>query len=596
MRSTRLIFAAGVLVAGASLACSSDSLTDSNAPPGLALSLTPAADTIFIADTVATAAPLALSLSATSLGRSVVTPTGVEWTSSDPGVAVVSPTGVVTAAGIGTTTVTARVNDARATTTIVVAFRATQVTLSPTSLVGVAGDTVVVTASALDANGALVPGTIYAFSSSDVTAAAVSQTGTRTARVVFLKAGATRVNVTAAGQTVSATGTVLARDFISAPVSGAPQGALTISAGDDATCGLLPLGRGYCFGRAGLLGIAKDTSCFTDTGTREGCTLIPLRIAGSLNLTSVSVGETVACGATADNRAYCWGSNATGQLGNGTASTGTSATPTLVTGSVSAGAISLARVAAGGNHVCGLTPVGAAWCWGNDALLQLGNGDAFPLSSTTPVPVAGAQTYTMITAGTSHTCALRADGAAFCWGDNRKGQLGAGPVGSPIDVPTLVSGGLTFASLSAGGDHTCGITRTGAAFCWGSNETGQLGHGDATDFYDVPMAVAGSQTYKSISVGSRSGCAVTTGGSAFCWGADDFGQLGNGVSSTSPSVSPVPVSGGHTDFTSVTVGRRHACAVGASGAYCWGSNVLGALGNELQALIQPVPQKTATPQ
>ncbi|MGE5101534.1 MAG: Ig-like domain-containing protein [Deltaproteobacteria bacterium] len=603
MPSARLFIAAGALVAGVSLACSSDSLTDSNAPPGLALKLAPSIDTIFIADTITSANSVALSLSATSLGRSVTTPTGVEWSSSDPGVAVVSPSGVVTPVAIGATTITARVNAERATTTVVVAFRATRLAIAPTTLVGLAGDTVLVSASALDPAGTLVAGTVYSFSSGDPTTAAVAQTGTRAARVVFLKPGNARVNVTAAGQTATATGTIQPRDFISAPVSGAPAGALTISAGDDATCGLLPFGRAYCFGRGGLLGIAKDTSCFGDTGSGglQPCTLIPLRIAGSLNLTSVSVGDSVACGATADNRAYCWGSNSAGQLGNGSSSTGTSAAPNLVIGAVSGGAMSLARVAAGGNHACGLTPSGAAWCWGSDAFFQLGNGDGLRDSSTTPIPVAGGQNFSTITAGTSHTCALRADGAAYCWGDNSSGQLGAGAIGSAADAPVLVSGGLAFASLSAGGNHTCGITRAGAAFCWGGNESGQLGHGDNTDFYDVPMQVTGNRTFRSISVNSGSACGVTTGGAAVCWGGNDYGQLGNGVSLGTPSSSPVALGADnngvtHSDFTAVTVGRRHACAVAPSGAYCWGSNVFGALGNELQALKQPTPQKTATPQ
>jgi alpha-tubulin suppressor-like RCC1 family protein len=603
MRSARLFIAASVFILGVGLACSSDSLTDSQAPPGLAIQVTPTVDTLFVADTIAAGNTVALKLSATSLGRPVTAPTGVEWTSSNPAVATVSPTGVVTPVGIGTTTVTARVNDSRATATVVVAFQATKLTVTPTSLVGLAGDTVVLSASAVDPNGVLVPGTIYNFTTTDVTTAAVTRTGTRTARVVFLKAGAVRVDVSAAGQTVSATGTVQAREFISAAVTGAPAGALTLSAGDDATCGLLPFGRGYCFGRAPLIGIAKDTSCFGNEGNGGlvACTLIPLRIAGNLNLTSISLGDSVACGATSDNHTYCWGDNSSGQLGNGSSARGSSATPTLVTGSVSGGAFLLARVAAGGRHVCGLTAGGAAWCWGNDAFNQLGNGESFPLSSTTPIPVAGGQIFSTITAGANHTCALRSDGAAYCWGDNSRGQIGAGPIGSPIDVPVLVTGGQSFSSISAGGNHTCGITRAGAAFCWGSNDNGDLGHGDVTDFYDVPMAVAGGRTYKSISVGAQSACGVTTAGGVLCWGANTYGQLGNGIALSVSSASPVALGAdnngtSHSDFAAVTVGRRHACAVGASGAYCWGSNVYGALGNELQALKQPAPQKTATPQ
>lgn len=124
MRSARLLIAAGVLVVGAALACSSDSLTDPNAPPGLTIKLSPSVATIFLDGTVPTGSSVPLSLSATSLGRPVQAPTGVEWTSSNPSVAIVTD-GLVTAIAPGTTTVTARVNAERATATVVVVFRTT---------------------------------------------------------------------------------------------------------------------------------------------------------------------------------------------------------------------------------------------------------------------------------------------------------------------------------------------------------------------------------------------------------------------------------------------------------------------------------------
>lgn len=123
MRSARLLIAAGVLVVIGGLACSSDPMTDPFAPPGLALELTPSVDTIFVGDTISKASPITLSLVATSLGRPVQPPKGVEWTSSNPAAAIVVAGGVVSAVGIGTTTVTARVNDDRARATIVVAHR-----------------------------------------------------------------------------------------------------------------------------------------------------------------------------------------------------------------------------------------------------------------------------------------------------------------------------------------------------------------------------------------------------------------------------------------------------------------------------------------
>jgi hypothetical protein len=125
MRSARFFIAARVLLVAAGLACSDDEMTDFNAPPALDLTLTPSLDTIFVTNTVATASPLLLTLSAKSMTLPVQTPVGVEWTSSNPAVAVVSG-GVVHAAGTGSTVVTARVNSDRARATVVVALRTTQ--------------------------------------------------------------------------------------------------------------------------------------------------------------------------------------------------------------------------------------------------------------------------------------------------------------------------------------------------------------------------------------------------------------------------------------------------------------------------------------
>ena len=594
MRSA-VLFAFAAFVIAMTIACSNDSVTDPNAPMGLSLTLSPRTDTIYISDSLSAADTAQLALAATVFGSPSPTPVGVEWSSSNPAVAVVDAQGVVFARTAGTTEITARVNDDRARATVVVLYRTVTVTVSPTVLTGLAGDTVAVSARARDAAGQLVPRTAYVFSISDQTIARVEQTGTQTARVIFLKAGTVQVRVLAGGALGSAEATVLQRDFVGT-VASAPAGALAFDAGEDATCGLLPFGRGYCFGRAGLLGIAKDTSCFNDVpGSTEGCTLIPLRIAGQLNLTSVSVGQSVACGATSDARAYCWGSNAFGQLGNGQSAGGSSATPTLVVGAVSHTAVSLTTLSAGGAHVCALAPGGMAWCWGQDSLSQLGNGDGLTVNSTTPIPVAGNLTFVAIAAGGRHTCALRADGAAYCWGDNRKGQLGA-VAGAVSDVPVAVTGGLAFKMLAAGTTHTCGLTVVGAAFCWGNDSTGQVGRGIGSASVGAPVAVLGGLTFQSLSADSVNTCAITTGGAAYCWGSDDYGQLGNGTGRGGQANSPQAVAGSRSDFTVITVGRRHACAVAPSGGYCWGSNILGALGNELQALIQPAPTKTAVPE
>ena len=227
--------------------------------------------------------------------------------------------------------------------------------------------------------------------------------------------------------------------------------------------------------------------------------------------------------------------------------------------------------------------------------------------------------FMMISAGFQHSCGIAPDGTAFCWGRGNSGQLGNGGTGSS-DTPVAVATGSKFTWISAGGDHSCGITTSGAALCWGSNIDGQLGNGSSGSISAVPVAVAGGLTFTRISAstGTRAAvpligvpfkpngvghtCALTSGGVVFCWGDDRDLQLGRGPFTGGGSISTTPVQVGQGErgagvtFTSVSAGSRHSCGVGSDGsAYCWGSNVFGALGNTLQAAFRGFPQKVATP-
>src|SRR5437667_86445 len=182
----------------------------------------------------------------------------------------------------------------------------------------------------------------------------------------------------------------------------------------------------------------------------------------------MSAGGAGTCGVTAGGAAYCWGSNFSGQLGDGTTTDRSS--PVLVAGSVSFAAVR----AAGNAFTCGVTSGGAAYCWGNNIYGQLGDGTTTNRSS--PVLVTGGVSFAAVSAGGDggHTCGVPAGGAVSCWGYNGSGQLGDGTT-TNRSSPVLVTGGVSFAAVSAGaaGDCTCGVTSGGAGCGWCDSGTGE---------------------------------------------------------------------------------------------------------------------------
>ena len=190
-------------------------------------------------------------------------------------------------------------------------------------------------------------------------------------------------------------------------------------------------------------------------------------------------------------------------------------------------------------------------------------------------------------------CRLAATGAAYCWGGNEKGQVGDGST-TDRTVPTAVSGGLTFASLASTvfGFHNCALTSGGQAYCWGNNEAGQLGNGTLTNS-TVPVPVSGGLTFKFLFTGNTTTCGVTTGGVTYCWGWGGYSLRGDGESWTVRTTPTAIATGGRT-FTSVAVSGRTICALDASGqSFCWGENYFGQVGDGT-TVARTVPVATST--
>jgi alpha-tubulin suppressor-like RCC1 family protein len=298
----------------------------------------------------------------------------------------------------------------------------------------------------------------------------------------------------------------------------------------------------------------------------------PVRPASAtLAPVQVVTGYAHTCALAPSGQAYCWGWNANGRLGDNT--TTDRSTPVAV----QQGGVTFASITAGADESCGLTSAGAAYCWGSNWAGQL--GDNTTTDRSTPVAVQqGGVTFASITAGWAHTCGLTSGGAAWCWGVNWFGQLGDNTT-TDEHIPVAVhQGGVTFASMTAGWTHTCGLTSAGAAYCWGYNDIGELGDNTTTDEH-VPVAVQqGGVTFASITTGGWHTCGITGAGVAWCWGYNSNGQLGDNT--TTERDVPTAVQQGPVTFTSITTGRLHTCGItGAGAVWCWGANGNGQLGD-----------------
>ncbi|MEX0649644.1 MAG: Ig-like domain-containing protein, partial [Candidatus Andersenbacteria bacterium] len=364
----------------------------------------------------------------------------------------------------------------------------------------------------------------------------------------------------------------------------------------------------YCWGTAtgGSLGNGGTTSISGHITPVE-----VLAIGGSDKLFDVSMvttGDTHTCALKSDgSRVYCWGAASSGRLGNGT-STSNQASPVAVLGIGGSGYLSgISAISAGSTHTCALKSDGSrVYCWGAAGNGRLGNGATTP-NQTSPVEVLGVggsgtlSDISAISAGTSHTCALKSDGSrVYCWGLNTNGRLGdasATQRTSPVEVKD-VGGSDTLSgisAISAGGAHTCALKSDGSrVYCWGAAASGRLGNGQTSPDQTSPvevLGVAGSGNLSGISqiaAGGGQTCALKSDGSrVYCWGLGSSGQRGDG-SAGANQTSPVEVlgvggSGTLSDISAISTGNSsaHTCALKSDGSrvYCWGAAGNGRLGN-----------------
>lgn len=382
------------------------------------------------------------------------------------------------------------------------------------------------------------------------------------------------------------------------------------SAATHHTCAISSIAETFCWGETApaVLGSGISTS-----------SLVPAPVPNLPGLTAITAGGSFSCGTAAVGFGLCWGSNAVGEIGDGSQVT------RYLVSSVEGG-ILFTSLHAGGNFACGTEADGGVYCWGFANLGQLGRGggphDSVLSVCSTMIPtviycettpslvrigrfLSSTQfedycteassihtgctfSVSSLSVGLEHACGIAPAGAAFCWGSNDRGQIG-GPVlddlcteliGGPCSMTPAIVGaadttwavpsdshyaGGVFESVSAGGKHSCGIRHDGHAMCWGAGSSGQLGNGSFVDA-SAPFTVVNAPTFTSVHAGGDYTCALTPVGEVFCWGASYGGEA-------------TKISGA-LEFTMISSGWGHACGVTRpEGAiYCWGNNDRGQLG------------------
>ena len=392
----------------------------------------------------------------------------------------------------------------------------------------------------------------------------------------------------------------------------------SMSAGEAHTCATV--GDGVkCWGdnTQGQLGTGDANPRGVAPG-QMGDNLLVVALAPGDQVSAVTAGGTHSCALLRSGQVKCWGDNSYGQLGVGDRRTRGlfhddlgAALPAAKLGGSSALAISAGRA-----HTCALLPSrdGEVTCWGDNRSGQLGVGDRLPRGTgegatgdPAPVDLGSAGGVFAISAGANHSCALLSNGAVKCWGANDDGQLGQGDVrargtgpgemGDQLGPVDLGPGRLATA-VAAGGAHTCALLDDGTVKCWGANSAGQLGLG-ATDNRGGKAGQMGSHLPAvdlgpgkgalAIATGAAHSCALLSDGLVKCWGANLFGQLGQGDTQNRGGAAgeladQPPVALGRSGSEAlraqiITASSNHACALLMNGeARCWGLNAAGQLG------------------
>lgn len=293
----------------------------------------------------------------------------------------------------------------------------------------------------------------------------------------------------------------------------------------------------------------------------------PVRVGRASDWTDISGYDWTTCGVRGQGTLWCWGYNGEGQIGDGSELSRPS--PERI-----GTATTWSTVDVGKQHTCATRTDGTLWCWGSNYRGALGDGTT--IDHHVPEQVGAATNWSDVTSGWFFSCATRTDGTLWCWGAGSLGQLGNGG-GSDQDAPVQVGDMTDWTAVDAGADHACGIRTQGSLWCWGNNKLGQLGVGRRTHGAYHPVAVQPASGWLSVSTHYKHTCASRVDQTAYCWGANGSGELGDGYGAR--KFRPQQV-GGEGSWATVAAGGVHTCGTHLDGsAWCWGSNAYGELGD-----------------
>ncbi len=355
---------------------------------------------------------------------------------------------------------------------------------------------------------------------------------------------------------------------------------LLVDTGTNHTCAIRDDRSLWCWGDNSRSQLGDGN--IADPGDLDGNNLtLPKQIGTQTDWTAISLGDEFSCGirtiSDTDKRIYCWGDNSDGQLGQDPLSLDPVSAPLQESSSLA----DWDNLATGYNHSCAIKQDQTLHCWGDNQYGQLGQGTTSDSFIPLPISAGGGNLWTDVATGNGHTCGIKDDATLWCWGNNAIGQLGVGNT-SHLATPTQISHDNDWLSVFAGNGTTCAIDSEHIGFCWGQNENGQLGNGVSTDT-DRPRMFDNSDSWLRLDSGVEHSCGLKDESglmTLWCGGGNSFGQLG--IGSTANQATPIQIKGsnGLLDYwLSFSSGHYHSCAIYSDQAlYCWGKNSHGQLG------------------